>query len=291
MEFNFILIASQLASGIARGGMYLLLAMGFTLIFGVLRIVNFAHGAMYMLGIYMSITLTSHLGYWEALFIVPLLMAFVGAFMEYFVLRRIYKSEHLIQLLVTFSLVFIINDLVKAGWGAFPLSVPVPDILNASVEILDIILPVYYFFITGIAVVFSIGLWVLLNRFRLGFIIRACTINPEMANALGINVNRVFFFVFALGSWITGVAAVASAPFVSANLGIGMDIIIICFAVVIVGGVGSFAGAALGAILIGLSESFGLLIFPQYALVIAFVIMAIVLIVKPLGLLGKPITN
>ena len=291
MEFNFILIASQLASGIARGGMYLLLAMGFTLIFGVLRIVNFAHGAMYMLGIYMSITLTSYLGYWGALFIVPLLMAFVGAFMEYFVLRRIYQSEHLIQLLVTFSLVFIINDLVKAGWGAFPLSIPVPDILNESLEILGVILPVYYFFITGIAVVFSVGLWVLLNRVRLGFIIRACTINPEMANALGINVNRVFFFVFALGSWITGVAAVASAPFVSANLGIGMDIIIICFAVVIVGGVGSFAGAALGAILIGLSESFGLLIFPQYALVIAFVIMAIVLIIKPLGLLGKPITN
>jgi branched-subunit amino acid ABC-type transport system permease component len=291
MELNFVLIGSQIAAGIARGGMYLLLAMGITLIFGVLRIINFAHGAMYMLAIYFSVSLAAHLGYWQALIIVPLLLALVGAIMEFLVFRRIYKAEHLIQLLVTFALVYVITDLVKLGWGAFPMSVPVPDFFNLSFEVLGIIIPMYYVFIVGLAAILSVGLWILLNRTRLGYTIRACAMNAEMANALGINVNWIFLVAFVIGSWITGVAAVVSAPIMAANLGIGMDIIIICFAVIIVGGVGSFTGAAVGALLIGLSESLGLLVLPQYALVLAFGIMVIVLVVRPWGLLGKPLTT
>jgi branched-subunit amino acid ABC-type transport system permease component len=291
MELNFVLIGSQVAAGIARGGMYLLLAMGITLIFGVLRIINFAHGAMYMLAVYFSVSLAARLGYWPALIIVPLLLALVGAIIEVLVFRRIYKAEHLIQLLVTYALVYVITDLVKLGWGAFPMSVPLPDFFNISFEVLGIIIPMYYLFIVGLAAILSIGLWVLLHRTKLGYTIRACAMNPEMANALGINVNRVFLIAFVIGSWITGVAAVASAPIIAANLGIGMDIIIICFAVIIVGGVGSFLGAGVGALLIGLAESLGLLVLPQYALVLAFGIMVIVLIVRPWGLLGKPLTT
>ena len=287
MELNLLLIGGQIAAGLARGGMYFLLAMGLTLIFGVLHIINFAHGAIFMLGIFLCVTIAGHLNFWFALIIVPLVLALVGGIIEVLVLRRIYKAEHLIQLLATFALVYIITDTVKAVWVAFPMSVPLPPFMQTSFRILGITIPIHYVFIVSLAALFAVGLWLFLHRTRLGKIIRACTINSEMAGALGINVSRLFLFVFVLGIWLTGIAAVASAPILAANLGIGMDIIIICFAVIIVGGVGSFAGTLVGSFLIGLAESLGLLVLPQYALVVAFAIMAIVLIVRPLGLLGK----
>lgn len=287
MELNLFLIGSQIAAGLARGGMYFLLAMGLTLVFGVLRIINFAHGAFFMLAVFLCVTIARVLGFWLALIIVPAVLALVGGIVEIFILRRVYKAEHLIQLLATYALVYIITDLVKAIWGAFPMSVPLPSFMHFSFRIFGITIPIHYVCIDGLVIVFSVGLWLFLRKTKLGKTIRACAINPEMAGSLGINVNRLFLIVFMVGSWITGVAAVASAPLLAANLGIGMDIIITCFAVIIVGGVGSFAGALIGSIIIGLAESLGLLVLPQYALVLAFAIMAIVLIVRPWGILGK----
>ena len=288
MELNFTLILAQVVAGLTRGMLYYLLASGLTLIFGVLGIINFAHGTFYMFAVFLAISVTGLTNYWVALVIVPLVLAFAGGLCEVVLLRRIYKAEHLLQLLLTFALVFVGSDLVKILWGSYPLSLPRVDFLRGGMFLGGVRISTMYIFMVAVSAGCGLALWLMLYKTKWGTIIRACTIDKEMAEALGINVRILFTIVFMIGSWLAGIGGVVAAPLVGGVVGMDMDIIVLCFAVVVVGGMGSLRGALLGALIIGLVESFGLLILPQYAIAFAFGVMAMVLIFRPWGLLGTP---
>ena len=287
MDYYLTLIASQAVAGLTRGMLYYLLASGLTLTFGVLGIVNFAHGTFYMIAMFLCITLAKVLDYWVAVLVAPVLVALAGALFEIFLLRRIYKAHHLLQILLTFGLVYIGVDLVKLAWGTYPKSLPMIEMLQGGVFIKGIRVSYNSMYIVAASAACALGLWRLLYKTKFGTIIRACTMDAEIAEALGINVRTLFTLVFMLGVWLAGIAGVVAAPLTGAVVGMDMDIIVICFAIIIIGGVGSLKGALVGALTIGLVESFGLLIVPQYAIAFAFCVMAIVLIFRPWGLFGK----
>jgi len=259
MDLNFSLLGAQAVAGLTRGMLYYLLASGLTLIFGVLGIINFAHGTFYMIAVFLTITLAVHTNYWIAAILAPVILSLIGGICEFFLLRRIYKAHHLLQLLLTFALVFI---------GG-------------------IRLPFSYLFMISVSAATGIALWLILYKTKWGTIIRACTIDSEVADTLGINVRMLFTLVFMLGIYLAGIGGVVAAPVIGAVSGMDMEIIILCFAVAIVGGVGSLRGALLGALIIGLVESFGLLVLPQFAIAFIFGVMTIVLILRPRGLLGR----
>jgi len=288
MEVTLSLILAQAVAGLTRGMLYYLLASGLTLIFGVLGVINFAHGTFYMVTVFLTITLAAATNYWVAAVLAPLILALIGGLCEIFLLRRIYKAHHLLQLLLTFALVYIGVDVVKLAWGTYPKSLPPVELLQGGMFIGGVRLPTSYLFMIAVSAATGIGMWLILYKTKWGTIIRACTIDSEVADALGINVRLLFTLVFMLGIWLAGIGGVVAAPVISATSGMDMEIIILCFAVVIVGGVGSLRGALLGALIIGLVESFGLLILPQFAIAFAFGVMAVVLIIRPTGLLGKP---
>jgi branched-chain amino acid transport system permease protein len=288
MEVTLSLILAQAVAGLTRGMLYYLLASGLTLIFGVLGVINFAHGTFYMVTVFLTITLAAGTNYWVAAVLAPLILALIGGLCEIFLLRRIYKAHHLLQLLLTFALVYIGVDVVKLAWGTYPKSLPPVELLQGGMFNGGVRLPMSYLFMVSVSAATGIGLWLILYKTKWGTIIRACTIDSEVADALGINVRLLFTLVFMLGIWLAGIGGVVAAPMISATSGMDMEIIILCFAVVIVGGVGSLRGALLGALIIGLVESFGLLILPQFAIAFAFGVMAVVLIIRPTGLLGKP---
>jgi len=288
MDFYLTLIASQLVAGLTRGMLYYLLASGLTLIFGVLGIVNFAHGTFYMISMFLCISIAKVSNYWVAALCAPIVVALLGGLCEIVLLRRIYKAHHLLQILLTFGLVYIGVDVVKLVWGTYPKSLPIIEFLQGGVFIKGIRVPFNSMFIVASSAACAVGLWLAIYKTKWGTIIRACTMDAEIAEALGINVRTLFTLVFMLGIWLGGIAGVVAAPVTGAVAGMDMDVIVICFAIIIVGGVGSLKGALLGALTIGLVESFGLLILPQYSIALAFGVMAIVLIFRPWGLVGKP---
>jgi branched-chain amino acid transport system permease protein len=287
MDVNFSLLGAQAVAGLTRGMLYYLLASGLTLIFGVLGIINFAHGTFYMITVFLTITIAVHTNYWMAAIFAPVILAFVGGICEVFLLRRIYKAHHLLQLLLTFALVYIGVDVVKIFWGTYPKSLPQVDLLQGGIFIGGIRLPFSYLYMISVSAATGIALWLILYKTKWGTIIRACTIDSEVADALGINVRMLFTLVFMLGIYLAGIGGVVAAPVIGAVSGMDMEIIILCFAVVIVGGVGSLKGALLGALIIGLVESFGLLVLPQFAIAFIFGVMTIALILRPRGLLGR----
>ncbi len=241
--------------------MYLwLVAAGLSLIFGVLRVLNFAHGSLYMLGAYFAFAVSRASGgsFWMALLIGPLLAAAVGWVMEFGFLRRVYRAEVSVQLLLTFAFVLIFDDLV----------------------------PVYHLFILGVGVLVGLGLWVFLERTRFGLVIRATAADREMACALGVRSSRLFTWVFVLGAWLAGLGGALSMPVRAISPGMGEFIIIEAFVVVVLGGLGSLRGAFLGAVLIGLLHAYGILFLPVFELALAYVAMAAVLVVRPWGLFG-----
>ena len=288
MELDIALIGGQFIAGIERGMIYFLLATGLTLILGVLGIINFAHGTFYMVAMFLVVTLTRFVDYWLAFLFIPVIIALIGGVVEVLLLRRIYGVDPLLQILLTFALVYIASDVVRLIWGPWPLLVTTPSILEGSVNLGTITVPVSYAFMVAVGAGAGVGLWALLHKTKLGTIIRACSIDREMASALGLNVKILFTLVFMLGIWLAGVAAVAAAPSVSAELGMDMNMIVMCFAVVVIGGMGSIGGALIGALAIGLVESFGMLVFPRLIIALAFALMAVFLVVRPWGLLGKP---
>lgn len=287
MDSYLTLIVSQGVAGLTRGMLYFMLASGLTLIFGVLGIINFAHGTVYMMAVFLSITVAFYTNYWIAVLVVPVILALIGGGVEVTLIRRIYKKHHLLQLLLTFALVYIGHDLVTIIWGTYPKSLPQVDLLSGAVLIGGIRMPICYVFMLVVSAVMGLGLWLMLYKTKWGTIIRACTMDSEIAGALGINVPILFTMVFMIGIFLAGVGGAVVAPFISATAGMDMDIIILCFAIIVIGGVGSLRGALIGSLIIGLVESFGLLILPQFAIAFAYGVMAIILIFRPWGLMGK----
>jgi branched-chain amino acid transport system permease protein len=285
-------VSTAVLTGLTSGMLIFLVASGLTLIFGSLKILNFAHGVFYMLGSYfayqvVSMFAASAIGFWVALLVAPLGVAVVGGLIELFVLRGVYDREHIDQLLVTYALVLIIGDLTRFIWGVEYKSIPRPEGLAGSINVLGTPLATYYILVLLLAPAIALGLYWMLQKTRLGWVIRAATYNREMVSALGINVPRLFLLIFMLGSWLGGLGGALYAPLGSIVYYMHADVLMESFLVMVIGGVGNFWGAFVGAIIFGLLNSFGYQYFPRFSMFFAFALMAVVLVVRPAGLLGR----
>ena len=289
---DFLVI--QFLNGLASASELFLVASGLSIIFGVMRIVNFAHGSFYMLGAYIAYTLAGRLmevvpgGFWLALPLAALAVAAIGALVEITILRRIYRSPELFQLLATFGVVLIVQDLVLILWGPQDLLGPRAPGLEGAVNILGSAFPAYDLLLIALGPAVLLALTLLFMRTRWGILVRAATQDREMVEALGIRQDRLFTAVFILGAFLAGLGGAVQLPRAAVHHAMDLEIIVETFVVVVVGGLGSVTGAYLAAVLLGVLNAFGIVIFPQISLVLAFLVMAVVLVIRPLGLLGRP---
>ena len=295
---------AQLLNGLAGASALFLVAAGLTLIFGVTRIVNFAHGSLYMLGAYLAYTLAAMLGrgplgFWGAIIVAALIVAVLGAAIEALVLKRIYSAPELLQLAATFGIMLIVRDAVLALWGPEDLLGPRAPGLRGAIGLFDRAIPTYDLFLLAVGPAVLLVLWWILERTRFGMLTRAATENRVLASALGIDERRLFTAVFAMGSFLAGLAGALQLPREPANLGMDLSIIAEAFVVTVVGGLGSIPGAFVAALLIGLTKALCIAVgtvdaggiaiaFPKLTLVAEFVVMAVVLVARPYGLMGAP---
>ena len=290
---SFDVLFNQFMSGIARGALLFLVASGLSLTFGVLRVLNFAHGSLYMLGAFLSYSIWTFLlmptfGFYIAAVLVALIMAVVGLIIEFGLLRRLYARGWPEQLLATYAIILVITDLVKWAWEGKFLSIPRPEPFTGAVFMFDFPFPSYNFFVILLGAGLVIFLWWLVYRTRLGDIIRAAAHDREMVSALGIPIPWLFTSIFAMGAAIAGLSGAVTAPFGSVALGMDIEIIIECFAVVVIGGMGSLPGTLLGSFIVGQVYAFGIMFLPNLALAFIFLVMAVVLIIRPWGIFGRP---
>lgn len=280
----------QLLTGLSRSAILFIVAAGLSLVFGALRVVNIAHGSFYMVGAFVAATVLATVdglvGFVLAIAAAALVVAVLAAAMEVTALRRLYASEHLLQLLATFAFALIVSDVVQALWGAQPRRVAQPRLIGGAMNLGGVVFPRYSLFLIAMAVLIGLGLWALMSRTSLGRDIRAAVSDPEMLGMVGVNVSLLFTVVFALGGALAALGGVLSAPQSTARLGMDTDIIVESFAVVIIGGLGSLPGTAVGALLVGLTFTFGIFFLPAAALAIVFVVMVAVLTWRPRGLFG-----
>ncbi|AWV20601.1 Branched-chain amino acid transport system permease protein livH (plasmid) [Roseomonas mucosa] len=289
-------ILPQLLTGLTGASSLFLVASGLTIIFGVTRIVNFSHGSLTMLGAYIGWTILTHLPRDPTWFILgvlatALVTAAIGAALELTVLRRIYRAPELFQLLATFGVVLVLQDVTLRLWGPVELPLPRPRWMRGFVEIADNRFPFYDLILIAVGPVVLGLLWLLMNRTRWGTLVRAATLDRDMVAALGVNQRTIFTTVFALGAGLAGLGGALSLPNSSANLGIDLSVITDAFVVVVVGGLGSLGGAFLASLLIGILQAFGIVLVPKITLVLVFLVMAVVLIFRPNGLLGRAQTE
>lgn len=284
---------AQFLTGLASASSLFLVASGLSIIFGVTRIVNFAHGSFFMLGAYLAYTFVNILphgvlGFWGAIIVASLLVGIIGVFLEVTLFRRIYKAPELFQLVATFGVVLVIQDLALWIWGAEDLFGPRAPGLEGAVRILGEPIPQYDLLLIVLGPAVLLAVWLLFNKTRWGTLVRAATQDREMVSALGVNQSWLFTSVFFVGSTLAGLGGAIQLPREAANLLMDLNVIGEAFVVVVIGGMGSVPGAFLASVLIGELNAFGILIFPEITLVLAFLVMAVVLVVRPWGLLGKP---
>ncbi len=285
--FSFILI--QLLNALSQASLLFFLGSGLALIFGIMRVVNFSHGALYMLGAYVGYTVARLTGsVWLAMLIAPLLVGLLGLLFEMGFLRHLYKRDEDAFLLVTFGLTLVLAEMTRLTWGAPPLQVLLPTGLTDVVFILDEPMPVYRLFLIAAGTISSILIWQFLERTRLGLLIRATSQNAQMVHALGADINLIRSGVFALGCGLAALGGVLAAPSLTASLGMS-SAVIDAFVIVIIGGMGSFLGAILGSLIVACVQTFGNFFFPDFALVFLYALMLGVLIIRPGGLLGKEV--
>jgi branched-chain amino acid transport system permease protein len=277
-------------NSVTFGGLLFLLSAGFSLIFGLMRIPNLMHGSMFMVGAYLGSSLLSNaLGFttnfWVAAIVSALEVAVLGALMERLLLRRL-AGQPLAQVLVTLGVSFMVADLCLMGWGGDPISVATPPGLGGFIRAGGAAFPLYRMAVIGIAVVFAIGLWLMLERTRLGAMIRAGVDDPQMARVVGIRVSQLFTIVFALGAGIAGFAGMIGAPILSIYPGLDQDMLPLALVVVILGGSGSLLGSFVGSIIVGFIYNFGQALLPELAYFVLFLPMVLVLVLRPQGLFG-----
>jgi branched-chain amino acid transport system permease protein len=275
--------------GLAAGGFYALAALGLAVIFGVLGVVNFSHGACYMLGAVGAAVLldTTNLGFWPALLIVPLVLFVFGVLMERLLVRWLLRLDPLYNFLLTFGLTLLLVDLVKRRYGVSGLPYELPAGLEGNVTIGGLSLSAYQIFACLFSLAVCLLVWAVLTKTRIGMIVRAATEDSERTRALGINVTRWVTPVFGFGIALAGLAGVLAAPFRAITADMGSNFVIILFAVVVIGGLGSILGAVVGGFLVGLVEAYGQAYAPSFAQVVIFVLMAVVVLVRPAGLFGR----
>ena len=283
---SFVVV--QCLNALALAALLCFISLGLTLIFGIMRIINFAHGALYMLGAYVGFSVAHATGqYWPVLLIAPALVGAIGVGLEATVLRPLYRRPHGAFLLVTFGLALVTAEAIRLGWGPEPHRLAIPALLDGSVSIAGEPFPVYRLFLAVAGFVVVAGLWLFLEKTRLGLIIRGTAQNAEMVHALGTDVRLVRSAVFGIGCGLAGIGGVFAAPLVTASLAMAPNAVIDTFVIVIIGGMGSFAGSLIGALLVAFVQVFGTYYFPDLALALMYLVMLTVLVVRPGGLLGK----
>jgi len=280
----------QALNGLAYGVLLFLLSVGLTLIFGMLDVVNLAHGSFYMLGAYAGLALIAATGnFWLALLVAPLVVGGIGALVERSCLRPLYARQPLDQVLLTFGLIYLFEDLVKWIWGGRIRSIPTPALFSGSVTILDSTIPSYRLFVIAFGFAMAIAVWLLIERTRLGSIIRAGVFDAEMTAGMGVNIHRVFTGVFAFGAALAGLSGVIAGPIQSAYPPMGASILIPALIVVVVGGLGSLKGSLVGSLIIGQAETFGKAWLPGASMLMIYLVMAAVVLLRPQGLFGRPL--
>ena len=284
MNLWFVLAVNS----ITLGGLLFLLSAGFSLIFGLMKIPNLTHGSFFMLGAYLATSLLARgFDFWTAAIASGLLVAALGGVVERLILRRLPGAE-LAQVLVTLGLSFMIADVCLMVWTGDPIQVETPPALRGATSVGGLGFPTYRLAISVIAVLFAAGLWTLLDRTRLGAMIRAGVDDPAMARVTGIRVSRLFTIVFSLGAWLAGFAGVIGGPILSVYPGLDQEMLPLALVVVILGGSGSLLGSLVGSFIVGFLYNFGQAMFPELAYVVLFLPMLIVLVVRPQGLFGRP---
>jgi branched-chain amino acid transport system permease protein len=287
---TLISLAQQIMIGLSRTTILFMVASGLTLVLGVLRIPNVFHGSLYMIGAFVTYTIASLLGFttagfWISLLVAPLLIALLSLIIERGILRTLYDREHLMLLLFTFSISLILSDGVKMVWGSDFRSMAVPSFFEGAIPILGAPFPKYNLFLLILGPILAFGMWFLTNKTKIGKISRAAAVDREMVDAMGINVSLVFASVFIIGCYLAGLGGALIAPLQNISQGMDHAIIIEAFLIVIIGGLGNIWGALLGALIFGLTSSIGILVWPQFAIVLPYMAVVLVLIIRPKGLL------
>jgi branched-chain amino acid transport system permease protein len=284
MDFANLLI--QILNSVQYGLVLFMLAAGLTLIFGIMGVVNLAHGSFYMLGAYLAYSLSGLFGSLTLAILGGAALSVVfGLALEWLLFRHFYQRDHLDQVLLTFGLIYIFEEVRSMLWGDDVHGVPIPDFLGASIPLTDTLsYPVYRLFMSGVCIVLAIGLYLLISKTRLGMKIRAGAFNRDMTESLGINIKLIHAIVFALGVALATVAGMVAAPISSVYPNMGSQVLIMCFVVVVIGGIGSVRGALISALLVGLVDTFGKVLLPQVSGMLVYMLMAAVLLWKPEGL-------
>jgi branched-chain amino acid transport system permease protein len=279
----------QLLVGLINGSFYALLSLGLAVIFGMLNIINFAHGAQYMMGAFAAYLLldTFDIGYWPALVLAPILVGATGIVIERLFLQWLYRLDHLYGLLLTFGLALIIEGAFQHNFGSSGLPYRVPDSLQGALDLKFMFLPNYRAWVIAVSAVVCFGTWFVIERTRLGANLRAATENPTLVRAFGINVPRMIMLTYGFGVALAALAGVLAAPIYSVRPQMGSELIIVVFAVVVIGGMGSILGAILTGFGLGIIEGLTKVFFPEASNTVIFVIMAIVLLIRPAGLFGR----
>lgn len=279
----------QLLLGLINGSFYALLSLGLAVIFGLLNIINFAHGAQYMMGAFLAWMLMTYfgIGYWWALLLVPIVVGTTGILIERLMISRLYHLDHLYGLLLTFGLALIIQGLFRNQYGVSGLPYTIPRELSGGTNLGFMFLPNYRGWVVFASLVVCLATWFAIEKTRLGAYLRAATENPTLVGAFGVNVPRLITLTYGFGVALAALAGVLAAPIYSVNPNMGADLIIVVFAVVVIGGMGSILGAIVTGFGLGIVEGLTRVFYPEGSAVVIFVIMAIVLLVKPAGLFGR----
>ncbi|MBE9606468.1 branched-chain amino acid ABC transporter permease [Acetobacteraceae bacterium H6797] len=288
--FQLELGAPQIVLGLVNGAFYAMLSLGLAVIFGMLNVINFAHGAQFMMGAFAAWMLMNYLGigYWAALILAPLLVGAFGVLIERTMISRLYKLDHLYGLLLTFGLALIIEGLARNEFGASGMPYGVPDLFQGQVIDLGfMILPAYRAWVVIAALVMCLATWLVIEKTRLGAYLRAATENAALVQAFGVNVPRMITLTYGAGVALAAFAGVLAAPIYSVNPGMGANFIITVFAVVVIGGMGSILGSVVTGFALGLMEGLTKVVWPEASATVIFVIMAIVLLARPAGLFGR----
>src|ERR1700729_4650950 len=280
---------AQLLVGLINGSFYALLSLGLAVIFGMLNIINFAHGALYMMGAFCAYFLLNvfNIGYWPALIIAPLAVGIFGMILERTMLQWLSGLDHLYGLLLTFGLALIIQGVFQNYFGSSGLPYSIPSQLQGGMNLGFMYLPIYRGWVVIFSLIVCIGTWYLIERTRLGAYLRAATENPALVRAFGINVPRMITLTYGFGVALAALAGVLAAPIYNVSPQMGSDLIIVVFAVVVIGGMGSILGAILTGFAVGLFQGFTKYFYPEASNTVVFVLMVLVLLVKPTGLTGK----
>jgi len=283
------LLFGQLLLGLINGAFYALLSLGLAVIFGMLNVINFAHGAQFMLGAFVAWMLLNYLGlgYWWALLLAPLIVGLLGVLLEKTMISKLYKLDHLYGLLLTFGVGLIVEGLVRNEFGSSGLPYRIPAELQGSWDLGFMFMPIYRGWVVLVAIVACLATWLVIEKTKIGSYLRAATENPALVQAFGINVPRMMTLTYGAGVALAAFAGVLAAPIYSVNPQMGANLIIIVFAVVVIGGMGSILGSVVTGFGLGVVEGFTKVFYPEASSTVIFVVMAIVLLTRPAGLFGR----